>query len=134
MALSILFSLVPLQASHACKVLVKFPAHLTADAFGEPSSFYVVVVKSKVGDDFEVLIAQSFGGKFTVGTSTRLSLMKGEEAYAVCAHIPVVGATYLMKTTEDIFGLQVSRFHGIYEEDHEKFATYVEDLKAAVAR
>jgi hypothetical protein len=118
----------------ACRVLVKYPEHLSGDTPNWAQAYRVVEIIEAHDDHFVVLVKQHFGDMTDVGKRLSLQFIANQEAHAVCSITLDVGKTYLVRSESSNEPLLISRFNWLnVPSTHPKFHDYVRDLELASA-
>ena len=134
LAVSALIALVAAPV-FACRMLVQFPEHLTGVSPDWPDAYRVVTISESHADRIVGRIAMNIGSDAVKGQMITFYFRPDEEAHAVCATPFEIGKTYLVHSTVEGQRREISRFNWKnVPESHEKFSTYVRDLKTASAQ
>ena len=119
----------------ACKEFVAFPDHLSKELLNLPSNYYVVNIESIEQDRFTGVLVEKLGSRQVIGKQISMKFRTGEEGHAVCPLTLMLHKTFLLRSDSQHEPFLVSRFHPFnIGETHEKFATYLQDLKAVASR
>ena len=115
----------------ACKMLVRYPAHLEHLNAQERGHFYVVAIKGESQGRYIAKVERAFGGLLRPGETTEVRFLRGEESHAICPIELKSGRTYLLRSTSEGREIEVSRYNWLnVPSTHERFGGYVQDLIA----
>jgi hypothetical protein len=129
---SLIVLLVVSPPASACKMLAKYPEHLSGNEPGCAQYYRVVLITGATPEQIDAVIVHHFGDSTDVGKKVELRFIPDEEAHAVCPISLETGKTYLIRSAGATPPMLVSRFNWLnVPGDHPNFGGYLQDLRRA---
>ncbi|HEY0963562.1 MAG TPA: hypothetical protein VGE56_00265 [Rhodocyclaceae bacterium] len=115
----------------ACEQRAVLPEHLQVD---DAAHFYVVAIRRAHGANLVATVQRSFGGAWSPGQTVTIQFEQQGLPDAVCELEARGGETWLLNLRPVGGALRVSPFDSRnVPHNHERFATWVRDIEAAVS-